>query len=708
MGPKGGFSRGQEVEVAGDEEGLRGAWYEATVVRSVPSKGKLTLAYRTLALDNDPSKPLKETVDAGRVRPAPPGPAGPAAAFRVGQVVDAFYNEGWWVGTVSEVRVTDHKGGPVRTPRYKVRFPDPADEREFGVEELRAHLEWVDGKWVPAADCAVSGGKDVNGTKKCQNNTAKEVDVPLISLLTDIEDETIMKSLSDAPNSKSKRVKASGTHAKVEHMRPSKKTKKFYSIEDNSRLVDWLKVSRAVAAPSILEERGNSSIAPPLPRPSEKIHVKKKRRSRRYSAAEIPSNVLLEESDNESPLQKLTTMICALPALQRSKDSPEIMKQNREEKERKKRSRKSLKSVECTDARIEGSMRYVEVKTSNTGVLAVVYPETQVFQNKDEGSSLKFCSLASKEDNSNRGEGLNIQSANDQLIVDKGNPPMDALQRLQCLTGQAFDNVTSCPSNFQSCGNPNVDVQSENDRNREKHNGPLQHSIVQVAMELTSMDASIVAVPSEESPAIEKTAPLDSCPLVVLPFEKSSPVWKVIDSMEIFHKRPQHPHFQPLEKIPELYREGSAISQMVTFSTLVDGIYKLQFEDSKEKIEDQLKVLTDLERHGFDIQPERACLEALLEVKNKCGGFDDRINKLEQQILDENQKNDSLDEELAAVDDQFVVLLQKKASLLNQQEMNNCNIDKLIEEIETMKGAMSRVKCEFQNIVGEISSKKAV
>ncbi|KAK1277786.1 hypothetical protein QJS04_geneDACA022981 [Acorus gramineus] len=136
MGPNSWFYKGQEVEVAGDEEGLRGAWYEATVVRSFPSKGKVSLLYRTLALDDDPTKPLKETVHAAPVRPPPP------------QAVDAFYNEGWWVGTVSEVRVTDDKGGPARTLRYRVRFPDPVDEREFGVEELRAHLEWVGGEWV--------------------------------------------------------------------------------------------------------------------------------------------------------------------------------------------------------------------------------------------------------------------------------------------------------------------------------------------------------------------------------------------------------------------------------------------------------------------------------------------------------------------------------------------------------------------------------
>ncbi|KAK1277956.1 hypothetical protein QJS04_geneDACA023560 [Acorus gramineus] len=421
MGPNSWFYKGQEVEVAGDEEGLRGAWYEATVVRSFPSKGKVSLLYRTLALDDDPTKPLKETVHAARVRPAPPptdgrGRAGPVV-FGPGQAVDAFYNEGWWVGTVSEVRVTDDKGGPVRTLRYRVRFPDPVDEREFGVEELRAHLEWVGGEWV---------NKDSMGEK--------------------------------------------------------------------------------------------------------------------------------------------------------------MEGQNGEEKGTKKRARKPLQSDKNKDSPVEG--------------------------------------------NSTTGEDLNIQSVSVQFVVEEGR-------------------------------NPNLDVQNDIERNYEQCNSPLQSSIVQVEKEITSVKTSLVAIPFREGSTPRDTSPLDSRPLPVLPFEKKSPVWNV-------------------------------------------------FEDCKVIIEDQLKALTDLEKHGFDLQPERSFLNSLLRVKDKCEVYEDQINTLEEKVHEEKQKNESLDKEVVAVDDQLVelqnsisMLIQKKASLLNQQEMNTSNVDKLLDEIGTMKGAMLSVKCEFQKIVGE-------
>ncbi|KAK1307724.1 hypothetical protein QJS10_CPA09g00747 [Acorus calamus] len=679
MGPNSWLCKGQEVEVAGDEEGLRGAWYEATVARSFPSKGKVSLLYRTLALDDDPTKPLKETVDAARVRPAPPpidgrGRAGPVV-FGPGQAVDAFYNEGWWVGTVSEVRVTDDKGGPVRTLRYRVRFPDPVDEREFGVEELRVHLEWVGGEWVSKdsmgeKDICITS-EDVNWVKQFQKSTAKEVDVPLISLLTDAEDETITKSLSDTTHTKSKRVKTSSTRAKVEHMRPSRKKKKNDPIEDNSRLLDWLNVSRTDAATPISEEKGKFSVEPPLSCSPEKSHIKKRRSSRSHPIIETPSNASLQESDNESPLQNVT-MVCALPALKPGIGSPKIMEgQTGEEKGTKKRARKPLQNDKNKDSPVEG--------------------------------------------NSTTGEDLNNQSVSAHFVVEEGKLPSNAFQRLQSLTAQAFDNVKMCYSNSHSGRNPNLDVQNDIERNYEQCNSPLQPSIVQVEKEFTSVKTSVVAVPFREGSTPMDTSPLDSPPLPVLPFKKKSPVWKVIDSMEIFSKRPQHPHFCPLLEIPELYREGSAISQMVTFSTLVDGIYKLQFEDSKVIIEDQLKALTDLEKHGFDLQPERSFLNSLLGVKDKCEVYEDQINTLEEKVHEEKQKNESLDKEVVAVDDQLVelqnsisMLIQKKASLLNQREMNTSNVDKLLDEIGTMKGAMLSVKCEFQKIVGEKSSKKAL
>ncbi|KAF9592818.1 hypothetical protein IFM89_017437 [Coptis chinensis] len=56
-----------------------------------------------------------------------------------------------------------------------------------------------------------------------------------------------------------------------------------------------------------------------------------------------------------------------------------------------------------------------------------------------------------------------------------------------------------------------------------------------------------------------------------LPFIKSSPGWKDVESNEIFRSMPQKPHFRPLQKKPELLREGKALGLMACFGLRLSG-----------------------------------------------------------------------------------------------------------------------------------------
>ena len=83
---------------------------------------------------------LKEFVDVAFVRPKPPVDEEKDISFEVNDVVDAFFQDGWWTGVVTEV--------VERNSRYKVFFSNPPEELEFGSSDLRVHKNWVDGKWV--------------------------------------------------------------------------------------------------------------------------------------------------------------------------------------------------------------------------------------------------------------------------------------------------------------------------------------------------------------------------------------------------------------------------------------------------------------------------------------------------------------------------------------------------------------------------------
>lgn len=128
--------KGTKVEVRSDEEGYQGAWYTAIVVDSMQN-GKYLVEYLTLKTD-DLTEQLKEEADASDIRPYPPDINHPHC-FALHERVDAWYNDGWWVGQVSSV---------LRGFKYRVYFWLTKEELEFEHCHLRPHQEWIDGRWV--------------------------------------------------------------------------------------------------------------------------------------------------------------------------------------------------------------------------------------------------------------------------------------------------------------------------------------------------------------------------------------------------------------------------------------------------------------------------------------------------------------------------------------------------------------------------------
>ncbi|KAI8531724.1 hypothetical protein RHMOL_Rhmol11G0157800 [Rhododendron molle] len=136
------FKKGSAVEISSDDEGFRGAWYSGTVIRPAPSRAKdkrVLVEYETLTADEAGKKRLRETLDWVQLRPPPP-PETRRRGFKFSEEVDAYHNDGWWEGVVTEVL----EGG-----RYTVFFRGTREQMEFEGSELRVHREWKDGNWVP-------------------------------------------------------------------------------------------------------------------------------------------------------------------------------------------------------------------------------------------------------------------------------------------------------------------------------------------------------------------------------------------------------------------------------------------------------------------------------------------------------------------------------------------------------------------------------
>ncbi|XP_073124081.1 protein AGENET DOMAIN (AGD)-CONTAINING P1 isoform X2 [Henckelia pumila] len=139
------FKKGAEIEISSNDVGFRGSWYAGTVLKPPENdKGKKVLVeYKTLMKSESSAKRLREEVELVQLRPAPPPEK--RLKYKFSEEVDAWYNEGWWEGIVTELSGDD---------KYAVFFRSTKEQLHFRAREMRLHREWVYGKWVPPLEQA--------------------------------------------------------------------------------------------------------------------------------------------------------------------------------------------------------------------------------------------------------------------------------------------------------------------------------------------------------------------------------------------------------------------------------------------------------------------------------------------------------------------------------------------------------------------------
>ncbi|KAL1341383.1 hypothetical protein HN51_027855 [Arachis hypogaea] len=131
------FKPGTRVEVSSDDDGFRGSWFSGTVIRRAGAD-KFTVEYDNLLADERGKKKLREQLGFHQLRPLPPEEAG--VEFKFGDEVDAFHNDGWWEGSITQ---------ELENGMFAVYFRGSKEQIEFTADQLRKHREWMNEKWVP-------------------------------------------------------------------------------------------------------------------------------------------------------------------------------------------------------------------------------------------------------------------------------------------------------------------------------------------------------------------------------------------------------------------------------------------------------------------------------------------------------------------------------------------------------------------------------
>ncbi|GAA0146762.1 hypothetical protein LIER_06640 [Lithospermum erythrorhizon] len=201
-----------------------------------------------------------------------------------------------------------------------------------------------------------------------------------------------------------------------------------------------------------------------------------------------------------------------------------------------------------------------------------------------------------------------------------------------------------------------------------------------------------------------KACPITSCSSLTSensqswPFTKKSGMWKVIESMEVFKKVPQMPHFSPLNELKEKSREILAINMMMKYSYEVERI-SAGSPDDRTSIQGTLKSLKELESHGFNTNPLQVHLNKLLvkmaeeeELKGNLEEVESGIRKCQDEKTELERKVTDLDGQIKSLAKQIKSFQKQSRAEKSVKEWK----DLQLANLEAQRDIMTRKLHDFQ------------
>ncbi|KAK8639604.1 hypothetical protein V6N13_137977 [Hibiscus sabdariffa] len=183
-----------------------------------------------------------------------------------------------------------------------------------------------------------------------------------------------------------------------------------------------------------------------------------------------------------------------------------------------------------------------------------------------------------------------------------------------------------------------------------------------------------------------------------LPFVKRSPVWRTIESMDVFRIVPQKPHFLPLAEDKEEFREGSAIGIMVTFASLFEKISMLHFDEPRDTFDSILESLSDLENHGFDVTRLRHRLNKLLSLKEEHNQHLGERQNAEMEIIENKKEISKFNEEMEEIEKKITELQERHTSIKSEKETKNLKVGGLKLHVSVLNKLIQNASHDFKKI----------
>ncbi|XP_034202793.1 DUF724 domain-containing protein 3-like isoform X8 [Prunus dulcis] len=644
------FSHGTAVEINLNEGNLLYAWFPAIYL------GELGVNSFLLQYKSSNNRDVKVVVNGHQIRPQPPKSG--KRDFNLMEMVDAFYDMGWWVGEITQI-LTEEK--------YMVRSKFTKQVKECSPSELRPHVEWTERGWITKingtwVDCYkeahFSVDYEVQSKRACESFRSSEVAKALESSGA-TKDNNEEKTACSRISWKNQLEHLSPCIDKSPYGKTKKKLKINQKPNDDATILCLSKNPE-----DFLSFTPSFSRRTPAKTSKREAPVRKGAKTEQQQVG---------EPDNQE----------IISYKHKVKKGSEIENADEEDVE----DEYGLDNIESSGIRSDSELTggshagtscllpVEEVEWNEDGVSSEIkgkgkLPEYLVEHRKDPATGEKL---------SGTGVVAQVELTKTQVVNDNGSEEtMRETETLDStmdyLTKEVQVTVTGVSATASA------------------HDQPLSLYVDEMHSIKAKECSSNPAGTAKQQNEVEQQDSPHS------PFVRSSPFWKSIESMEVFKRFPQRPHFHPLMKCKAVCREGSALGNMITFASLVEKTSKLQVGDPRDLFDSNLEALVDLEMLGFDVTAVRHRLKELIEMKVKLGQLENQSKEVDIQITECTFDRARNNETISQIDKEIKDLKEKRGTLMSIDVAKGSEISKLQSEANAITEGIQSIHRDFEKL----------
>ncbi|EFH56547.1 predicted protein [Arabidopsis lyrata subsp. lyrata] len=692
------IKKDSEVEVSSKEEGFADAWFRGILEENPTKSGRKKLRVRYLTLLNDDGlSPLIENIKPKFIRPVPPENEYKGIVLEEGSVVDADHKDGWWTGVIIKKLEND---------KFWVYYDSPPDIIEFKRNHLRAHLRWTGWKWVrpdiqeldksmfcPGTMAEVSTVKEKAEVAWFPAMIIKEIEV-------DGEKKFIVKDCNKhlSFNGDEARTNSTIDSCRVRPTPPPFPVEK-YELLDRVELFHG-SVWRQGLVRGVLDQ--NCYMVSLVITKEESVFKHSDLRP-----CKVWEDGVWHDGPKQTPVTETPSNVIKTKPMRSCSGScsgAKVMTPKRTTKYARRSLNLEENAETLTKAETGAATRELRSKRANDNTPLVITPQVKPIASvkpvtpsrvrtatplkQTEADTQRKTSPKKTLEPMRNENGL--ENSTQQKILEEKNSEEKGRKRKR-----EKEHNSDLKETDESC---NGEIAEINDTSSICNDVDVddQHlaAWINLPTEPSFYHSPIVVNDAAVATDVEETQGKDT--LMILPFAKKSPFWKMHETQEVCKIVPQSPHFSPLFDAKEELREWTAVGMMVTFYGLLEEVKNLQLDVSPSKLSSLSCSFADLEKHGFDVAAPQSRINKILSLQDELAKKAEERKCLEKKIEAGEMEGHKYEEEMAELECKILELKRQQAVAKEMKETTDKMTSGMTSYAEMINQEMEDLRLEFQ------------